>query len=1081
MKKVFTLLAAMAVGLAAWADVHVSGIVVDEKGEPVIGASIQVKGSTAGTISDYDGKFEIDVEDNAVLTVSFVGMQNQEVKATSNMRITMKENSEVIQEVVVTGYGNVSKGSFAGSAQAVSAENIEKKAPSEISKALAGEVAGVQVINTSGQPGTNATIRIRGIGSLRANTTPLYIVDGVTYEGDISAIDPGDIASTTILKDATATSLYGSRGANGVIVITTKRGNSGEEGKIDVDVSYGANMHLLPMYYVITSPQEYVEMAWMSIYNGLGNVYTSVDKKIIDVNKNLFSAKGLSSIYNLWEQDGSMLIDGYTGRFRDDVTMKECYKNMVSWEKSIFRVGQKANATVKISGGTDKTTYYTSFGYLKDEGYYIGSDYDRFTVRGNVEHQAKKWLKGGLNIAYTYSSLNNPGQGSNMNNGFAYVNGIPPIYPVHMYNEDGTIKTDPKTGGYAYDYGMHEGGGRGFGAGINPAGALRYDKQKWTMHQLAASANLEVKFYKDLKLEVNLGLQYVGQNVAQLTNLYYGDAAGIGRILREQDNYLNFEAQQLLKYNKIIDEHTIDVMAGHETTLYMGEEMYGQMNRIADPQGLELSNGVQMGGMGSATSSLALESYLAQANYSYAERYMITANYRADGSSKFAKGHRWGHFGSIGVAWMLTNEAFMEDVKLLKDTKIRASWGMLGNQGISSNLWQDNYSIEYVDGKIGYVWTYKGNPELTWERTSTVDVGVEFSLGKYWDAELDFFYKLTDHMLMPRYNASSMGYSFTYINGGKMSNIGAEFQFNVHAVDTRNVKLDIRLNGGHYHNKILELPKNIDDENSEMTTNGGLVVGKSVYDYQIREYAGVDPATGEALYVGYYDADKGGFGTKNASLITDEEAAKQGYNVPNYISDVHDYRLRHPNANIDTVHTTNAVYCGADYLGYTAEPILDGGFGFDLEVYGVTLSASCSYRIGGYGYDNTYAQLMGNEKVGNHNWHVDMRDMWTENHTNTTVPRLNNGADPYTNYSSTRFLTSNSFLSLNSVRLGYKFPKKLIEKIKMKRLELYVQGDNLAIATARKGYNPMVSATGASNSYQYTPLSTVMGGIKVQF
>jgi hypothetical protein len=396
-------------------------------------------------------------------------------------------------------------------------------------------------------------------------------------------------------------------------------------------------------------------------------------------------------------------------------------------------------------------------------------------------------------------------------------------------------------------------------------------------------------------------------------------------------------------------------------------------------------------------------------------------------------------------------------------------------------LWQDSYTIEYVDGKIGYVWQYKGNRDLTWERTSTVDVGLEFSLGKYFDAELDFFYKLTDHMLMPRYNASSMGYSYTYINGGKMSNIGAEFQFNIHAVDTRNVKLDIRLNGGHYHNKILELPKNIDDENSEMTTNGGLVVVKSVYDYQIREYVGVDPKTGEAMYVGYYDADKGKFGTKNANLITDEEAEKQGYNIPNYISDVHDYRLRHENAHIDTVHTTDAVYCGADYLGYSAEPALDGGFGFDLEVYGVTLSASCSYRIGGYGYDNTYAQLMSNEKVGNHNWHVDMRNMWTETNTNTTVPRLNNGADPYTSYPSTRFLTSNSFLSLNSVRLGYKFPTKLIEKIKLKRLELYVQGDNLAIATARKGYNPMVSATGASDSYQYTPLSTVMGGIKVQF
>ncbi len=1078
MKKFTILFAAALFSLSLWADVHVSGIVVDEKGEPLTGASVQVKGSTSGTITDIDGNFELDVPDNAKLIISFMGMQSQEVAAKSNIRVTLKENSEVLQDVVVTGYGNVSKGSFAGSAQSVSAEDIEKKAPTEISKALAGEVAGVTVINTSGQPGTNATIHIRGIGSLRANTTPLYIVDGVTYEGDISAIDPSDIASTTVLKDATATSLYGSRGANGVIVITTKKGNSNEEAKIDVDVYYGANMHLLPMYEVIKDPQEYVEMAWRSLYNSID--ISDPQKHFQETNKTLFSStgKGLPAMYNLWDADGSALIDR-TGHFYPDVQMKEAYKNMTSWEDAIFRTGQKASANVKISGGSDKTTYYTSFGYLKDEGYYIGSDYDRFSVRGNIEHQAKKWLKGGLNLAYTYSTLNNPGQGSNMNNGFAYVNGIPPIYPVHLYNADGSIMADPKTGDYAYDYGMHKGGGRGFGSGINPAGSLKYDKQKTTQHQVAGSANLEIKFYKDLKLEVDLGLQYVGANTSDLTNKYYGDAAGIGRIYKGQYNVLYFEAKQLLKYNKIIGDHTIDVMAGHETGLAIVEEMEGQKNRIADPEGLEWGNAVQMGYMTSANSQTALESYLAQANYTYNERYMVTANYRADGSSKFAKGHRWGHFGSVGVAWMFTNESFMENVNLLKDGKLRVSWGMLGNQGISSNLWQDQYTIEYVDGQVGYVWAYKGNKDLTWERTQTVDVGLELSLSKWWDIELDYFYKLTDNMLYPRYNATSLGYSYTYINGGKMSNQGVEFQFDVHAVDTRNVKLDIRLNGAYYHNKILELPKESDDSDEEMSVNGALVVGHSILEYRLPEFVGVDPTTGEAIYVGYYDKSKGSFGTRNAKLVTDEDVKNNNGN--NYISDVNDYRLKNPNAIIDTVHTTDAYYCGYDFKGYSAEPALDGGFGIDLEAYGFTFSASCSYRIGGYGIDYTYIQLMGNEKVGSYNWHVDMRNMWTEDNPNTNIPRLNNGIDLYTNEVSDRFLTSNSYLSLNSVRVGYKFPKKWIEKIKLKRLELYVQGDNLAIASARKGYNPMVSLDGSSDSYQYTPLSTIIGGIKVQF
>ena len=264
MKKIFTLLFLVSLSLGLFAQKQVSGVVLDSKGEPVIGASIQAKGTTQGTISDFDGKFEMEVPESVkTLVISFVGMATQEVPAGKNIKVTLLENTEVIQEVVVTGFGTVSKGAYGGAAETVKAEDIEKKSPSEISKALAGEVAGVQVITGSGQPGTNATIRIRGVGSLNGSSAPLYVVDGIPYDGDISSIDPGDIASTTILKDATAASLYGSRGANGVIVITTKKGSSqGDGGHIDVDVRYGANMRILPLYDVITSPEEYVATSW---------------------------------------------------------------------------------------------------------------------------------------------------------------------------------------------------------------------------------------------------------------------------------------------------------------------------------------------------------------------------------------------------------------------------------------------------------------------------------------------------------------------------------------------------------------------------------------------------------------------------------------------------------------------------------------------------------------------------------------------------------------------------------------------------------------------------------------------------
>ncbi len=1100
MKKVLTLLMLSVCTLAALADQQVSGVVVDEKGEPVIGASIQVKGGTVGTISDFDGEFTMTVPDNATtLVVSFVGMQSQEVAVKKNVRVTLHESTEVVQEIVVTGYGNVSKGSFAGSAQAVNADAIEKKSPSEISKALAGEVAGVQVINTSGQPGSNATIRIRGIGSLNGSSAPLYVVDGVTYDGDVSAIDPGDIASTTILKDATATSLYGSRGANGVVVITTKKGSSSDKGKIDVDLKYGANMRLLPLYESVSSPEEYVTMAWQSLYN-YNRFFNSGDRSISaavrNANTALYGSAGLPVGYNLWDVNGNKLINAYDNAglvnpsFDYSVaSRRKGYENLESWKDAIFRVGQKYEASVKFHGGNDQLSYYTSIGYLKDEGYYQSSDFSRFNVRSNLDYAPKKWLKGNLNVAYSYTDMNSPDQDGDgaMNNGFYYVNAIPAIYPVYLRDAEGNYGKDyidPRTGLPYYDYGTEL--NRNFGFGINPAGSLRLDKNKAVQHTVDVKGMLEFKLYDGLKFTVNAGLHYYNNLASELTNKYYGDAAGIGRILQQSSNLFTISAQELLEYNKTFGDHTIRVMAGHENYLYRSGYVYGYKSYLADGESINLSNAIKMNATEGNENRFALDSYLATVSYSYNDRYMITANYRADGSSRYGKGHRWGHFGSVGVAWNFTNEQFMEPAKeWLKDGKLRLSWGMLGNQTSSLYSYTDLYTIENVNDEIGYVWASKGNDSITWERANTTDLGLEFSIGKYLDVELDYFYKLTDNLLFSRAVAPSLGYSSVPTNDAKMVNQGVEFTFNIHAVDMRNVKLDIRLNGAHYTNKMLEMPIDYYDENGNavrQVMSGAMAKGHSLYDHYTYVYAGVaqeDDKThrvgkGAALYEAYYDTRYGDLG------------ASKGNNEYNYISSLYQWQQEHPGEDeyLAKTVTSEGSYATLQYVGKSYLPDLDGGFGFDLEVYGVTLSASCSYRIGGYGYDYTYQALMADDAIGGHNWHVDMRNAWTENNTNTNIPMLSNGLGDYasyTNMSSTRFLTSNSYLSLNDIQIGYTFPKKLIEKIKLNKLNLYVSANNLCIATARKGYNPMTSFTGSSDTHAYSPLSTIMGGIKLSF
>ena len=1104
MKKIFALLFLAALSMGLYAQKQVSGVVVDNNGEPIAGASIQAKGTTQGTISDYDGKFEFEVPESVkTLVVSFVGMATQEVNAGKNIKVTLQENSEVLQDVVVTGYGNVSKGGFTGSVEAVKAEDIEKKNPSDITKALAGEVAGVQVVTSSGQPGTVANIRIRGIGSISASSSPLYVVDGIPLDaGSISSIDPGDIASTTILKDATATSLYGSRGANGVIVITTKKGSSnGDDGKIEIDIKAGANMRLLPMYDVITSPEEFVTTCWQSLYNQkwVSNGHKE-NQAITYANNTLYSANGLPKVYNLWDQPGNLLINAYDAAgnvnpsFDKSVNRLPAFQKMDSWYNTLFHNGLKLEATAKISGGSEKLNYYTSFGYLKDEGYYTASDFQRFNTRANINYQAKKWLKGGLNIQYSYAQMSNPVQDDNAaNNGFLFVNQIPPIYPVYVHDPvTGEIKIDPKTGKKMYDYGdngnenISEEGGRPYSFGINPAGALEWDKNRVVRHQTVANAFLEFKLYEGLKFTVNVGAQYLSNRINSLTNKYYGDAAGVGRIANAQYNYLAVTSNQLLEYNKSFNEHTIRLMAGHETTYFTYNYQYGYKKNIVLDEYPELSNAISMDDVQGYTRTSTLESALATVTYEYDSRYHITANYRADGSSKFAKGHRWGHFGSVGAAWSFTNEHFMEGTEVadwLKNGKLRLSWGVLGNQDIGDMLYTDQYGIENVNGNKGYPWEYKGNPNLTWERTSTVDLGLEVSLSKYLDFEFDYFYKKTDNMLFPRYVAPSLGYGGYYVNDAAMENQGIEFNFKAHALDMRNIKLDVRLNGGYYRNKMLLMPIDGYDDNGNpqrMVMSGGMSVGHSTADWYMVHYEGVNDE-GLATYTAYYDANKGGFGHTSADLAEVGE--------DNYIASVYEYKLKNPNANIKTVTVTSEeyTYAGDNYVGKSYMPDLDGGFGIDFEAYGVTLSVSCSYRIGGYGYDNQYAYLMHNEQIGKQNWHKDIRNAWTPGtvvtsaNKRTIVPRLTNGADDYTNAASDRFLTSNSFLSLNNINLGYKFPKKLIEKIKLNNLQVWVAADNLAIATARKGYNPMMSMSGTNGYNDYSPLSTVMAGVKVQF
>lgn len=1085
MRKLILLFSALVlcIGVVFGQGKTVSGRVIDENNEPVIGASIQVKGAeTVGTISDYDGNFTITLPaGNTHLIISYMGYTTVEQKAENGMVVRLSPDVEVLDEVMVVAYGTQTKKSFSGSATVVKGETLEKKNPSEVSKALAGEIAGVQVVSSSGQPGSSATIQIRGVGSINSSSAPLYVVDGIPYDGDVSAIDPSDIASTTVLKDATATSLYGSRGSNGVILITTKKGTSGESGKIDIDLKYGGNMRLIPLYETITDPQQFVELVWEGLYNASGGKANVANNQLFNVNNG-----GLPAAYNRWTTPGNQLIDPETGKFFDDIKLKQGFIDQptTSWQNALFRNGQKLDATLKISGGSDKTTYYTSFGYLKDEGYYIGSDYSRIQARINVDHQAKKWLKGSMNMSYSYSIYNNPGQGSNMNNGFAYVNECPSIYPVFQRDENGYKVEDPKIQGQdAYDYGDVDVNGnvvgRLYGNGINPAGSLRYDKQRTLQHQLAGNGMLEATLYKGLKFTTNFGIQYVGAKAAELTNNYYGDAANIGRIAQAVSNGMSFTWNQILSYNADFGgDHNFSAFVAHESLLIQSSAIQGGKNQIVRPDGLELGNAVEMSYLTSSTSTRKMESYFGQVRYSYKDKYFVDANLRADGSSRFAKGHRWGTFGSVGLAWDMMREDFMQGVDLLRNFKIKASWGELGNAEIGTYLYTNQYSVDNVGGLPAYLLGYIGNPNLTWESSQILNTGIDFTLGKILDGEVVYFNKTTNNMLFDRSVAPSLGYSSFYVNEGEMVNQGIEFQFNVHAVNTNAVKFDVRFNGAWYKNTITKMPTDVTGEPKQM--DGAMSLGHSIYEYYTIEWAGVNPETGKAEY--YYFYDPNNLKGEKFNLAQDAIPSVHQYILDNYGDDPNlNKYLKNPELILVKDKTENYNYASSYYVGKSALPYLQGGVGFDLSFYGVDFSAAFQYSFGGWGYDGAYQMLMHSDRGGSTNWHVDILDRWQEPGQETNVPRLSNKSDLYANSSSTRFITSSSYLSLSNVRMGYSFPKKMIEKIKLTNLNLWVSADNLFCLSARKGYIPIASMTGSSSTYQYTPLSTILGGIKISF
>ncbi len=1055
----------------------VSGKVTDQNGAPLPGVSVLVVGTTTGTQSDFDGLYSISVAQGATLRFSYIGQKTQDVVVGSSNTIDVQlaEDAQALEEVIVTGFGNVSKTSFAGSAKVVAGENISNKSFTNVSQALAGEAAGVAVFNTSGQPGSTSTVRIRGFGSVNGSQAPLYIVDDAPFGGSLNDINPNDIKSVTVLKDASATSLYGARGANGVIVITTKRGRDAGNS-INVSVKTGTNFQGVGRYETIKSPEEYIGINWQATrQRGLIENDGDNAAAVAYANSNLFEGAGnadvsdISPVYNMWNVSGSgaqgvsELIDPATGMVRPGVTRRY---NPELWEDFAFQNSNRTEANLTISNFSDNSSLYTSVGFIDDIGYASNTDYKRLNARVAATNSFGDFVDMNTSLNYTQSETNNNGTGSSSSSQFWWIDNLPTIYPLFTRDAAGQKIEDPIYGGFLFDYGLED--GRGFGFATNGVADSQINISNSKANSVNFNNDTKITLADGLTFENNFAYQYFMNDFTSLNEPFYSPAKGDGgRINRSRGETKNYTIRTGLRYNKSFKDMNLSAFVSHVATAYEYNYLEAERSKLVTPFGTDIANGVINNPSDGYTDNERTESYIANVTTDFKNKYFLNATFNRDASSRFLN-NKWGDFYSVGAAWVLTQEDFMSGVDFVDFLKVKASYGVLGNSGgVGFYPGYNLYSVNNLNDNISLAFATKGNPDLTWESSNQFNVGVEFELGGFVEGSIEAYSKNTTDMFFDRRVGPSVGYALIKVNDGELVNAGLEFDLDFSVVKNENFSFNIAINGESFRNELLAMP--IDPatgEQQKLDQDGSFArtVGRSLYDWYMPVYAGVNAATGAAQWERNYD-DKNSNGTFDDGDTT--------------ITSLTSYLNDNPSANVAQELTEVYAEATDKFINKTAIPDVRGAIRLNAQFGDFSLSTLFNYQLGGWAYDSAYANLMDNDYNGTNNFHVDIRDRWQAPGDVTNIPRQDARYQIQQNATSTRFLTKSDYVALNNIRIGYSVPKSFASKIGLKKADVFVTGDNLWLMSERQGFNPSTAITGGSSIYTYNPLSTIVLGVNL--
>ena len=1049
------------------------GTVLDAaNNEPLIGATIMPIGGGTGAAADLDGNFTLTVPANVKkATVSYVGYTSQTVELKPDMKIFLSSTSQNLDDLVVVAYGTANKESLTGSVAVVGAKEIEDRPVTSVTAALEGNAPGVQVNNSVGSPGSEPSIVIRGFNTINGTTAPLYVVDGVPYEGAIIDLNPADIESMSVLKDAASSALYGNRGANGVILITTKKAK--KVGKVDVTLQIRQGMYNrgLPFYDRL-EPNDWMQATFNAQVNGLvsgGNF--DREGALAYVRENYITLYAGNNIYGvpdnqLFDEKGTFA----PWTVNEDGTTSRVYNYLpgytdLDWWDAMSQNGYRQEYNINAAAATEKYNVFASVGYLKENGYMLMSDFERFNGRINANFQPVDYFKFGVNLAATAQesqsatgSISVDAAKNPFNTQFTA-----PVYPYYRHDAEGNIvmeNGEPVWNTATYLQGM------------NQAWVLRLDDSRNSATVIDGSIYGTAVIPYGFELTVRGNIHRDKTHGLSYANATTGDAQGLGRLGENFYNIKSHTFMQTLTWDHQYGDHHVDVLLDHENYQYSEDGSSVVVTGQVLPGMIALGNFNGVNPPSQGKGMLRMESYLGRARYNYDQKYFGEFSVRRDGTSRFHKDNRWGTFWSVGGSWVITKEKFMQGISWIDYLKLRAAYGSVGNDASAGSYsYYSLYAFAPYDDVRGLIPVQLASDNIKWEATKTFDIGLEGSLfNNRLNFTVGYFNKRNTDLLFNVVKPASGGTisntgsnPSVLANVGTMQNIGWELQFGVDIIRTRDINWNFSIDATFMKNKIIKLPDGQDLPGQK------LFQGKTIFDMYTYKWAGVDMLNGRSVYEINPNSDD--------FLYYDEAGA------PQYSEE--EFKARVDGAREDGVliekdgryYTYKTQYATREHCG-TSLPTVYGSFGTNFSWKGLNLSLLFTYGLGGKTSDSNYQRLM---SIGTTAGavHKDALKAWREAPAGMTaesadrfnteaIPALDTELSLDSDALSSRFLTSSNYLVFKNLNVSYDLPMKWVSALKLQNINIGVSIDNVFIASRRKGMNPQQSF-GGGQSAAYVP------------